>query len=177
MQSRHRLAARPTAFQVMIGEPGVSGVLLVLLAMGVGLLLDFLVFQLHPMFSIGLTLLSVPVAQLWTIRRTLRMTQRNNPDYVRNLALASVAGQAGCTTIILVFLALFAGMWLDARLDTHPVFTVGLILVAVPVSLYAMIRLMLSSVASLRLAPPKAAARPESSPSARTTHTSKENGS
>jgi F0F1-type ATP synthase assembly protein I len=178
MQPRHRrLDARPNAFQVMIGEPGMSGVLLVLLAVGIGLLLDFLVFNLHPIFSIGLTLLSVPVAQVWTIRRTLRMTQRNNPDYVRNLALASVAGQAGCTTVILVFLALFAGMWLDAQLDTHPVFTVGLILVAVPISLYAMIRLMLSSVASLNLAPPKPAARPDSSQPTPQSRTSKENGS
>ncbi len=72
-----------------------------------------------------------------------------NTDYMRNLALATVAGQAGCTTVILVFVALFAGMYLDSRLDTHPVFTIGLILAAIPVSLYSMIRLMLSSVAAI----------------------------
>lgn len=145
---------QPSALHVVMGEPGISGIILVLLMAGAGMLLDFWVFNVHPVFSIGLSLLSVPVALYWTIRRTFRMDRRQpNSDYMRNLALASVAGQAGCMSVILIFLGLFAGMFLDARLDTHPVFTIGLILVAVPVSLYAMIRLMLSSVAAIKHSP------------------------
>ncbi|MBN1203131.1 MAG: AtpZ/AtpI family protein [Anaerolineae bacterium] len=71
-------------------------------------------------------------------------------DYMQNMALATVAGQAGCVTIVLIIGALFAGMYLDTQLDTHPLFTLGLILVSVPVSLYAMVRLMLSSVAAIK---------------------------
>lgn len=178
MQHRHpRLDARPTALHALLGEPGVSAMALVLLALGVGLLLDFQVTGLHPLFSVGFALLSVPAAEYWSIRKVLRMNGNRSRDVMRNLALATVAGQAGCATVILVFLALFAGMWLDAQLDTHPVFTVGLILVAIPISLYAMIRLMLSSVSSLRLEPPKTAARAASSQPAQRPPTTKENGS
>lgn len=77
------------------------------------------------------------------------MDRKVNPDYIRNLALATIAGQSGCMTVILVFLGLFGGMYLDARLDTRPAFTIGLALAAVPISLYAMVRLMLSSMATL----------------------------
>ncbi|MBI5958026.1 MAG: AtpZ/AtpI family protein [Chloroflexi bacterium] len=142
--------AHRAALQAVLGEPGVSGVFLVLIAAGAGMLLDFLVVNLHPVFSVGLLLLSIPASQYWTIRKVLRMTQKSNPDYVRNLALASVAGQSGCMTVILIFMALFAGMFLDARLNTHPLFTIGLVLVSVPVSLYMMIRLLLSSVAAIK---------------------------
>jgi F0F1-type ATP synthase assembly protein I len=146
--------AHHIALRAVLGETGFTGVVIVLLATGIGLLLDFQFIRLHPIFSTGLLLLSVPVSLFWTIRRTLMsMDQKPNPDYMRNLALATVAGQAGCSTVVLVFLALFAGMFLDSRLDTHPVFTIGLVLVAIPVSLYAMIRLMLTSVGSIKLAP------------------------
>ncbi len=143
-----------TAAQIVLSDVGISAVIVVLLATGAGLLLDFWVFNLHPVFSAGLSILSLPAALYWAVRRTLRMDQRHtNTDYVRNLALASVAGQAGCMSVILIFMGLFAGMFLDARLDTHPVFTIGLILLAVPLSLYAMIRLMLSSVAAIKHPP------------------------
>ncbi|NDJ76245.1 MAG: AtpZ/AtpI family protein [Chloroflexi bacterium] len=75
-------------------------------------------------------------------------------DYTRNLALAAVAGQSGCVTVILIFAGLFLGMYLDSRLGTHPAFTLGLILFSIPVSLYAMIRMMLSSVGAIHLSPP-----------------------
>lgn len=148
--------ARQIALGAVIGEPGLAGMFLVLVATGAGLLLDFQITHLHPIFSVGLLLLSVPVALFWTIRRTLAMDRKPkaNPDYVRNLALAGVAGQAGCATVVLIFLALFAGMFLDSRLDTHPVFTLGLVLLSVPVSLYAMIRMLLSSVAAIKTSPP-----------------------
>jgi F0F1-type ATP synthase assembly protein I len=142
--------AHRAALQAVLGEPGVSGLFLVLIATGAGLLLDFQIFNLHPVFSIGLVLLSIPASLYWTIRKVLRMSQKSNPDYVRNLALASVAGQSGCMTVIVIFMALFGGMFLDARLNTHPVFTIGLVLVSVPVSLYMMIRLLLSSVAAIK---------------------------
>jgi F0F1-type ATP synthase assembly protein I len=137
------------ALQAVIGEPGVSGLLVVVLAAGVGVLLDFQVTHLHPVFSVALVLLSVPVSLYWTIRRTLLVNQKLSPDHVRNLALAAAAGQAGCSTLVLVFLALFAGMFLDAHFNTHPIFTLGLVLLSIPVSLYAMVRLVLSMVARI----------------------------
>lgn len=147
-----RTTPHRTAVRAVINEPGISGISIVWLGIGAGLLLDFLIADVHPLFSVALSILSVPVALYWTLYRTQFMNDRRPPntDYMRNLALATVAGQAGCTTVILVFLALFAGMYLDSRLDTHPVLTIGLILAAIPISLYSMIRLMLSSVAAIK---------------------------
>jgi hypothetical protein len=79
------------------------------------------------------------------------MGKQQPNDYMRNLALASLAGQAGCVTVVLIFAALFAGLFLDAQLGTRPVFTLGLILMSVPLSLFVMVRLMLSSVSSMNL--------------------------
>ncbi len=75
--------------------------------------------------------------------------QPKTENYMRNMALAVVAGQAGCSTLLVVFGALFAGMYLDAHLGTRPLFTIGLLVASVPVSLYAMVRLVLSSVSAI----------------------------
>lgn len=150
-QSPHR-----AALSLILGETGLVGVVIVLVAAGIGVLVDFLVVNLHPFLSVTLPLGSVPLSLYWTARRALMSTNRTpNPDYIRNMALASVAGQAGCMSVIIIFAALFAGMYLDAQLDTHPVFTIGLVIVSIPFSLYAMIRLMLSSVQAIKHAPPQ----------------------
>lgn len=54
------------------------------------------------------------------------------------MTLAAVAGQVGCLTIVLIGVALLAGIWLDNLLDTRPLFIVGLLLASVPVTLIAM---------------------------------------
>ena len=172
---RQRRAPQPTALAMVIGGPGLSGMLVVALATGVGLLLDFQVTGLHPVFSVGAILASVPASMWWTIRRTqARMNPKIDPSHVRNLALATVAGQAGCGTVVIIFLALFGGMYLDSRLDTHPVFTIGLVLAAIPVSLYAMVRLVLSAVEAIQLPPSESRARGASQSEQSAT---KENGS
>jgi len=145
------------------------------LATGAGVLLDFQVTKLHPIFSVGLLFLSIPAGLYWTIRRTLSMDRKVTPTYVRNLALASMASQAGCLSLILIFMALFAGLFLDSRLDTHPIFTILLIVISIPVSLWAMIRLMLSSVAAMKLSAPDTS-RTAPSFTGKSVHT-KENGS
>ena len=85
--------------------------------------------------------------------------QPKTEDYMRNMALAVVAGQAGCSTLVVVFAALFAGLYLDSHLGTRPLFTIGLLVASVPISLYAMVRLILSSVAAI--VQPESAEAPE----------------
>lgn len=148
-QSAHHVALR-----TVLGETGLTGLFLIALMTGLGLLFDFWLTGLHPVFSTGAVLVSVPASFYWVMRKVQgSMNRQPNADYMRNLALATVAGQAGCGTVILIFGALFAGLFLDARLETHPVFTIGLVLLAIPVSLYAMIHLMLTSVAALKPSP------------------------
>ncbi|WP_119068211.1 AtpZ/AtpI family protein [Aggregatilinea lenta] len=142
------------ALEVVAGETGCAALIFVLLAAGAGMLIDFQITHLHPAFSVALFLGSVPFALYWALRRTIKMDRNPQAQYVRNLTLAAVAGQAGCSSVVLIFLALFAGLFLDAQFDTHPVLTIGLVLIAIPVSLYVMVRLLLSSVGAIQTAPP-----------------------
>ena len=53
--------------------------------------------------------------------------------------LAVVVGQVGCLTLVIIIAALLLGLWLDNTLDTRPIFTVGMIIASIPVTLVAMI--------------------------------------
>lgn len=72
-------------------------------------------------------------------------------QYAMNLTLASIAGQVGCLTLVIIFVALFAGLWLDRYLDTKPLFTIVLLVGSVPVTLYLMFRVV--RVATSRIKP------------------------
>lgn len=64
----------------------------------------------------------------------------------RNMALAvgALLGQVGCLTLVVILVALVAGLWLDRQLDTRPLFTVLLMLGSVPVTIFLMIRVVLA---------------------------------
>lgn len=63
-------------------------------------------------------------------------------QYAFNLTLASVAGQVGCLTLGIIFVALFGGLWLDRSLGTRPLFTILLLIGSVPVTLLVMFRVV-----------------------------------
>jgi len=65
------------------------------------------------------------------------------PSRVKNLSLTAVAGFAGCLITIMVIAALLAGLWLDARFGQRGPFTVGLVVLSVPVTLWLVVRLVL----------------------------------
>lgn len=58
--------------------------------------------------------------------------------YAINMTLAAVAGQVGCITVVIIALALLAGLWMDNQFGTRPLFLVGLLLASVPVTLITM---------------------------------------
>ncbi|MCB9445131.1 MAG: AtpZ/AtpI family protein [Ardenticatenaceae bacterium] len=66
-----------------------------------------------------------------------------------NLAalMATVVGQVGCLVVIIIGLALGAGMLLDRFLGTRAIFTVILMVGSVPVALYLTVRMSLTAVA------------------------------
>jgi len=64
---------------------------------------------------------------------------KNRSQYTKNLALAAVAGQVGCVTLIIVIVALLAGLWLDNRFDTSPIFLAILLIASVPVTIVIML--------------------------------------
>jgi formate hydrogenlyase subunit 4 len=55
-----------------------------------------------------------------------------------NLTLAAVTGQVGCLTLIIIFVALFAGRWLDRQFDSSPILTIVLMIGSVPLTLVIM---------------------------------------
>lgn len=67
-----------------------------------------------------------------------------------NLTLAAVTGQVGCLTLIIILAALFGGLWLDNRFDTRPMFTIGLVIVSVPVTLFLMIWVAKKATAKIK---------------------------
>ncbi len=69
----------------------------------------------------------------------------------QGLAQGSAIGlQVGCLGAGLVVGALLLGLWLDGQLGTRPWVTLGLMLVSMPVSVYAMFRLALRAARSIQ---------------------------
>ncbi|NIS80691.1 MAG: hypothetical protein GTO14_10890 [Anaerolineales bacterium] len=60
------------------------------------------------------------------------------------MALLGVIGQVGCLTLVIILVALIAGLWLDNQFQTRPLFTLILVLASIPISLFLMFRLVLS---------------------------------
>jgi hypothetical protein len=65
---------------------------------------------------------------------------------ITNLALVGLAGQAGCVTLFIVFAALLIGLWLDSQFGRRGPCTIGLLVLSVPFSLYAMLRVALGTI-------------------------------
>lgn len=72
---------------------------------------------------------------------------------IRNLTLAGIAAQAGCLIILMVMVALFAGLWLDAQFGRRGPFTIGLVVLSVPITLYVVFRLVMRLLKAI-LPPP-----------------------
>lgn len=69
---------------------------------------------------------------------------------VKNLALASMMSQVGCVTVVIVIGALLLGLWVDSQFDTKPLFTIVFLLGSIPVSLYSLVRVALSTAAQFQ---------------------------
>ena len=75
----------------------------------------------------------------------------NRPEgIVKNLALAGVMSQVGCVTVAIVVGALLLGLWMDSQFNTRPVLTILFLLLSIPVSLYSLVRIALSTAAQFQ---------------------------
>jgi formate hydrogenlyase subunit 4 len=52
-----------------------------------------------------------------------------------NRTLVKVTGQVGCLTLVIIFVALFLGQWLDKQFNTGPLITIVLMVISVPVTM------------------------------------------
>ncbi len=80
--------------------------------------------------------------------------QQRTPERLKNFALAATAAQGGCASVVVVIGALLIGLWLDSVLHTKPAFTLLLIILSVPLSLFVMLALVLGATRSITPNPP-----------------------
>ena len=79
------------------------------------------------------------------------MSQPENRSNSRfNTILATVVGQVGCLTPVILLGALFAGLWLDRQFDTKPLFTILFIVGSAPVSVFVLYRIVRTATAKLK---------------------------
>ena len=65
-------------------------------------------------------------------------TDANRGQFNFSIALAVALGLVGCLTLAILLLTLYGGLWLDEQLGSKPLFTVGLLIASVPVTLIVM---------------------------------------
>jgi len=67
----------------------------------------------------------------------------------RNMLLAVMVGQVGFLTLLIVIGAVLGGLALDNALGTKPWFTIGLLVVSVPVSIVLMVLIARKTVSRI----------------------------
>jgi len=75
-------------------------------------------------------------------------------DEFRTAVTMTVVWVAGLTLVV-IFAALFAGLWLDKILDSKPLFTIVLMLVSIPVTLFLTFRVVRAATARIQPAKKK----------------------
>ena len=90
------------------------------------------------------------------------MSQGNGKgqDEFRVAVTMTIVWVAGLTLVI-IFAALLAGLWLDKILNSRPIFTIVLILVSIPVTLFLTLRVVKAATARIQLATKKDVAEEE----------------
>ena len=80
------------------------------------------------------------------------MSQPENSANNRfNTILATVVGQVGCFTPVIILGALFAGLWLGRQFETKPLFTILFIVGSAPVSVYVLYRIVRAATDRLKI--------------------------
>lgn len=75
---------------------------------------------------------------------------KDRTRYTLNLALAAVASQVGCVTIVIVVVALLGGLWLDNRFDSSPIFLATMLIASVPVTVVLMLWIVRSVTSRIK---------------------------
>jgi F0F1-type ATP synthase assembly protein I len=91
----------------------------------------------------------------------MNQPDRKQQDEFRAAVTMTVVWVAGLTLII-IFVALFAGILLDKFLNTKPIFTVVLTVASIPLTIFATFRVV--KAASSRIQPAKKKENPEEEP-------------
>lgn len=67
-----------------------------------------------------------------------------------NLAIASIIGQVGILTLVIILGSLLGGLWLDNHFQTRPTFTIILIVASIPISIGVMLYISLTGAKKIQ---------------------------
>jgi hypothetical protein len=88
------------------------------------------------------------------------MSESSQPDktnrrqYAFNVIMTVAAGMAGCLTVLILFVALFVGLWLDNQFNSaNHIYTVVLLVLSVPFTLVAMLWVVRVTTSRIKTAP------------------------
>lgn len=81
-----------------------------------------------------------------------RTPGRGRAEQTLIMLLAGVLGQVGCLTLLIILVALVAGLWLDNQLHTRPLFVLVLVLGSIPLALVLMFRIVLAVAPKIQAA-------------------------
>jgi ABC-type molybdate transport system permease subunit len=76
--------------------------------------------------------------------------ETNQKQDVFNLAIVAMVAQVGCLTLVIIFAALFLGLYLDNRFGSNHWFTFGLMIASIPVSLIVMVFVSRAAVRKIK---------------------------
>jgi MFS-type transporter involved in bile tolerance (Atg22 family) len=76
--------------------------------------------------------------------------ETNQKQDVFNLAIAAMVAQVGCLTLVIIFAALFLGLYLDNRFGSNHWFTFGFMIASIPVSLIVMVFVSRAAVRKIK---------------------------
>jgi len=71
-----------------------------------------------------------------------------------NMSVLALGGQVGCSTLLIVILSVFGGLWLDRVFDTKPIFTIFFILGSAPLALVITYWMAKRSIQNMPSTPP-----------------------
>lgn len=77
----------------------------------------------------------------------------------RNLTITGITALTGCVALIVVMVALAAGLWIDNVLGRRGPATICLLVLSVPLSLYLMVWIALTLVKQIQLPTPAKSSR------------------
>lgn len=76
--------------------------------------------------------------------------QPESNQKIINLTIAALVGQVGCFTLLIILGAVLGGLWLDAHFASKPAFTIGLVLLSIPVSIVATLLVVRSATNKIK---------------------------
>lgn len=76
--------------------------------------------------------------------------EKDRQQYAYNLTMAAVAGQVGFVTLVIIFGALIAGLWLDRTFETKPLFTMLLMVASMPLTIFVMFKIVQGATSRIK---------------------------